>query len=104
MVKQTGILKLINDERTLRLIRKPSACTGGYIDIICSMIDVNGTDPELCDALDFGCEYKDLEACWAGGEDYRCSFDMSACSTQGLDISCGINDLVSCHNMHYDQD
>ena len=76
-MKGKRMLVLINDERTLRSVRMPSAC------------DVTADDG--------GCYVKDEKACTNYAADARCIIDLAACDgREAIDYCHYQTDRMSC--------
>ena len=70
------MLRLINDERTLRSVKKASAC-----------------DPN---AHDGGCEVLDAAVCQGYAYDEYCYKDYEACRKGAHDVCGGVEDVSGC--------
>ena len=67
-MKEKRMLQLINDERTLRSVRKAAACSEG--------------------ANDGGCLKQDLASCDNYAADAYCVIDLGACTGNGTQDYC----------------
>ena len=82
-MKEKRMIRLINDERTLLVVKKALACDSTSNDGGCSSVE---NDLAVCSlyAYDKAC-YIDMAACYSGADDVCAGlYDTTGCSGAGL--------------------
>ena len=77
-MKEKRMIRLINDERTLLVVKKALACGSGANDGGCSSSE------------------NDMAVCNLYAYDKNCFVDMAACSSGAYDVCAGLYDTSGC--------